>query len=85
MESCVVILVPREKDEISIEEREKVMALAKPFFTSKRKQMAGVLKQNYRLDSREEAAAVLAKANIRDIQRPQELSVAQWRALASVL
>ena len=85
VESCVVILVPREKDEISIEEREKVMALAKPFFTSKRKQMAEVLKQNYRLDSREEAAAVLAKANIRDIQRPQELSVAQWRALASVL
>ena len=85
VESCVVILAPREKDEISIEEREKVMALAKPFFTSKRKQMAGVLKQNYRLDSREEAAAVLAKANIRDIQRPQELSVAQWRALASVL
>ena len=85
VESCVVILVPREKDEISIEEREKVMALAKPFFTSKRKQMAGVLKQNYRLDSREEAAVALAKANIRDIQRPQELSVAQWRALASVL
>ncbi|HBE89761.1 MAG: ribosomal RNA small subunit methyltransferase A [Candidatus Andersenbacteria bacterium RIFCSPHIGHO2_12_FULL_46_9] len=83
--SCLIMLSPHGESRIKTEEREKVMAVAKPFFMAKRKQMAGVLKQNYKLMTREEAEMTLKKANIKGTQRPQEVAVEQWRALASVL
>jgi len=85
VESCLIMLTPHRESRVKTEEREKVMAIAKPFFMAKRKQMAGVLKQNYKLMTREEAEMMLKKANINGTQRPQEVTVEQWRALASVL
>lgn len=85
VESCLIMLTPHAESKLKAEERERVMALAKPFFRAKRKQMAGVLKQNSELMTREEAEAVLGKAGIKGTQRPQEVTIEQWRALASVL
>jgi 16S rRNA (adenine1518-N6/adenine1519-N6)-dimethyltransferase len=85
VESCLVMLIPRQQDVISLREREKIMAVAKTFFMAKRKQMAGVLKNHYQLQDRREAEKLLERVKITETQRPQELGVEQWQALAGML
>lgn len=83
--SCLVMLIPNSDSKENITAREKIMSVAKPFFMTKRKQMAGVLKQNFKLKTRAEAEMILKRSSIKGSQRPQEITIEQWRSLASVL
>jgi|GEM_PF-841286 16S rRNA (adenine1518-N6/adenine1519-N6)-dimethyltransferase len=81
VESCLVILTPHKDQTEDVQTREKIIATARIFFQSKRKQMAGVLKRKLK----EKNQDALKQANINGHSRPQELTLEQWRALARVL
>lgn len=83
VDSVVVLLVPH-KSVLPLPEREHIMAIASVFFQHKRKQMSGVLKRVFNLTA-EDADRILRELGSAATARPQELSVAQWIALASLL
>ncbi|PIR74769.1 MAG: hypothetical protein COU35_00630 [Candidatus Magasanikbacteria bacterium CG10_big_fil_rev_8_21_14_0_10_47_10] len=64
--------------------RERILAYARPLFAGRRKQLGGSVRRTLGLDAAA-AAAVLAAAGIAPQQRPQEVGVAKWIALASEL
>jgi 16S rRNA (adenine1518-N6/adenine1519-N6)-dimethyltransferase len=80
VESAIVKLTPRQSAKIPLKTREAVLALARPFFQQKRKQLGGVLSRTYNLNQ-QEAEKYLAKAGITSKQRPQELTLLQWMKL----
>lgn len=66
VDSSLVLLVPRTEP---VEDREKILQVAKTCFQAKRKQLSGTLKRAYGL-------------GIDLKRRPQELSVQEWQELA---
>ncbi|MDP3997321.1 MAG: rRNA adenine dimethyltransferase family protein [Candidatus Andersenbacteria bacterium] len=78
--SAVILLEP--KGVMGSGEREKIIGVAKTFFQHKRKQMGGVLVKSFGF-GQNMAEDLLKKNGLLPTQRPQELSVKQWRRLAS--
>lgn len=84
VDSQLVVLSPGTDLGLSKKERERVLALAKIFFQAKRKQVGGVARRFFDLNA-EEVEKILRQAGISSKQRPQEVTVDRWRALAGWL
>lgn len=81
--SALVLFAPHER-QVALEERERVLKLARIFFQARRKQIGHVARRVLKL-SESEAREQLAQVGVEMQQRPQELSVEQWRKLAHTL
>ena len=68
----------------ALDERERILAVAKKFFQGKRKQMGGQMKRLFNL-SPEDILAVCDQAGIQPSMRPQEVGVEQWKELSIAL
>jgi 16S rRNA (adenine1518-N6/adenine1519-N6)-dimethyltransferase len=77
--SALVLLLPHTANKES-DQREDILAFAKPLFQLRRKQLGGSLQKTYQLSS-DVVNTVLTQAGVTPEQRPQELTVAQWQTL----
>lgn len=69
---------------LPLEQRENIIAKAKPFFQAKRKQIAHTLKVAYGKD-KNEIESLTKKLNISPSARPENLSVRDWTSLCDIL
>ncbi len=77
--SQLVLLTPRA-DALPLTEREAIIALAKPLFQQRRKQLRGTLANTHHI-SADQAATLLAQCGITPQARPQEVTLEQWQEL----
>jgi 16S rRNA (adenine1518-N6/adenine1519-N6)-dimethyltransferase len=84
VDSQLVLLKPHRRDGIPLIEREEIMRVANILFRGRRKQIAGSLKRSFHL-SETRITNLLHNAGIVATQRPQELTIPQWRALTHSL
>jgi 16S rRNA (adenine1518-N6/adenine1519-N6)-dimethyltransferase len=82
VDSQLVLLSPNIDSHTSLAERERALKIIKRFFQAKRKQIGGVLKQQFKL-SDTDTEKVLRLAKINRKQRPQEILPDQWLLLVS--
>lgn len=83
VDSQLLYLTPHAHP-LPLEQREMIIRVAKLFFQQRRKQMAGVLQKLGKV-SLDEAKKVLTDCHIEAQQRPQELSLQQWRHFSALL
>jgi len=84
VDSQLLVLEPKGSDRLSSDERERILALAGRFFRARRKQMGGVMRREWKVDSTR-AEEALREAGIDPMVRPQEVTVAQWVQLQRTL
>jgi len=80
VESQLSLIVPLERVEALYEENERVMAIARPLFQGKRKQIGGQMSKAFGL-KRKAVDKILDKVGLKREQRPEELTVEEWRRL----
>ena len=81
VDSQLVLMRPRLDNRLSIEARERALKIIKRFFQTKRKQIGGIMQQQFEL-SKADTGKILRLAGINRKQRPQEVSPDQWIILA---
>jgi len=81
--SMLVMLVPHATP-TPLAEREAVLKTAKQFFQHKRKQLGGILRKQLHIADAD-TAAILAALDVAPTVRPQELTLAQWRQVTTLL
>lgn len=82
--SALILITPHENIQMTLQEREQVLGLARIFFQAKRKQMGSVARRRLGL-SETETTQRFSQAGVGMQQRPQELSPETWRKLAAAL
>lgn len=75
-----LILITPHKHLDETATRESIIKIAKILFQGRRKQIGGMLSKQLHLD-KTVVAEVLQKSDIQPIQRPQELTLEQWKKL----
>lgn len=83
VDSELVLLTPHQAG-LPVAEREQVMAVAKHFFRTRRKQMGGGIRRLLNLKEAQ-ALELLTGADIRPEQRPQEITISQWIQLTRLI
>jgi 16S rRNA (adenine1518-N6/adenine1519-N6)-dimethyltransferase len=78
VDSQLVLLKPHINNELALEKREKILAVAKRFFQFKRKQVGGTARRLYGKKAEEK----LLKLGIDPQQRPQEIEMGKWIVIA---
>lgn len=81
--SQLVLLRPRLNDCLPLNEREQALKIIKRFFQTKRKQVGGILQQQFGLGLKD-AEKVLQLTGMNRQQRPQEVLPDQWMVLVNV-
>lgn len=81
--SQLILLTPRSP-RLPLPQREAILALAKPLFQQRRKQLKGTLAHTQQI-SGNQAAALLATCGIAPTARPQEVTIDQWQQLYEAL
>lgn len=84
VDSQLVLLCPTTEVNVTSEEREAALAVAKKFFQAKRKQVGGVIRQVFNWPA-EEAAGVLQQIGVKPTARPQEVPSEAWLALSRMV
>lgn len=82
VDSCLVLITPHHTYPLS--EREQILDVARRLFQAKRKQLGGSLARLFQLSS-DQVSRLLSPLGILPVQRPQELSCAQWQKLVHAL
>ncbi len=84
VDSQLVLMRPKLNNSLSLSEREEALKIIKRFFQTKRKQIGGILQQQFGLAAAD-AEKALHLAEINRKQRPQEVLPSQWLALVNTL
>lgn len=84
VDSQLISITPHTPELFTDEQREHTLKIAKVFFQNRRKQIGGVLRRQFKL-SEQVMQEALQVVNLRPTQRPQEVSVEQWVALAQLM
>jgi 16S rRNA (adenine1518-N6/adenine1519-N6)-dimethyltransferase len=84
VESCLLKITPHTDAKDTREAREEIIRTSKLFFQNRRKQLLGTLKRSLNV-SAEIAAHILKDCGLAASQRPQELSLENWRDVTAAL
>ena len=84
VDSAIIKLATRDKQQATKEETEKLFKLLKTGFSGKRKQLASNLSKQLKIP-KEKVVAIFEKLDLRPIIRAENLSLEQWKKLSIYL